>query len=122
MLRNSIFYFKDLDETKFLETCQANHMTEEPFVLKMELTNIFVDAITSHSQIPAHKVYFKYNNTRQMIGFEIETTPILHWIDTFSIFYDFPSSFKNQIFYHLPFKIFASTRGGKPTLSPNETE
>jgi len=122
MLRNSLFYFKKFDETKLLETCSLNHMLEEPFFFDLELTDEVVAKIDHHSQIPVHKIYFKYNKLKKITGFEIESTSTLQWIDNFAIFYDFPQPFRNRLFNFFPNKIFASIYGGEPTLSPDEVK
>lgn len=122
MLRNSIFYFKEFDEAKFLEICSLNHMLEEPYFFHSELTDDAVAEINHNSKIPAHKVYFKYDKAKKITGVEIENSTHLQWIDNFAIFYDFPQSFKDRLFKLFPNKIFASLHGGEPTLSPVNVE
>lgn len=110
------------DEARLLEACTKNHLAEEPFFCSLELTNELIYAISYHSQIPAHKVYFKYDNYKKVTGLEIEATPTLQWIDSFSVFYDFPKTLKDRIYKLFPNKVFASIHNGKQTLSPDSDE
>lgn len=122
MRRNSIYYSMDVDEAKLLHSCNEYHMAEEPFFCKLEMTDKIVSALNYHSKIPAHKIYFKYDSKKKVSGIEIDTTPILQWIDSFSVFYDFPYVFKNKIYKLFPNKVFGNTHNHTQTLLPESDE